>query len=266
MEPGGAYSPNSAMPYKNACPFWLTACSRDRYNKPMRDTMTGKKDAQSAALCERIGYTFQDRSLLRQALTHSSYAYENNHRDNERLEFLGDAVLGMVCSEYLFKNCPQKPEGDLTRMKAASVSEGTLARAAREIGLGDFLFLGQGEAASGGADRDSILSDTMEALFAAVLLDGGMERARKVILHVMEPYFQSAYKGRLFSDYKTALQEELQKNPGVTIEYEIIREQGPDHQKTFTARVLCDGKELGRGTGKSKKDAEQQAAKDALHI
>ena len=228
--------------------------------------MTGKWDAQALALCERIGYTFQDRSLLRQALTHSSYAYENKHRNNERLEFLGDAVLGMVCSEYLFKQCPQKPEGDLTRMKAASVSEGTLAQAAREIGMGDFLYLGQGEAQSGGAERDSILSDAMEALFAAVLLDGGMEKAKTVILQTMEPYFQRAVKGRLYSDYKTALQEELQKTPGVAIEYEIVREQGPDHQKTFTARVLCDGKELGQGTGKSKKDAEQQAAKDALHI
>ena len=151
-------------------------------------------------------------------------------------------------------------------MKASSVSEGTLARGARDVGLGGFLFLGQGEAASGGAERDSILSDAMEALFAAVLLDGGMEKAREVILRVMEPYFQKAVKGRLYSDYKTALQEELQKNPGVAIEYEIIREQGPDHQKTFTARVLCDGKELGKGTGKSKKDAEQQAARDALHI
>lgn len=228
--------------------------------------MTKKKDAETGALCHKIGYTFQDMSLLRQALTHSSYAYENNHRNNERMEFLGDAVLGMVCSEYLFKKCPRQPEGDLTRMKAASVSETTLARAARDIGLGDYLFLGQGEAASGGAQRDSILSDAMEALFAAVLLDGGLGKAREVILSVMEPYFKNAAKGRLFSDHKTALQEELQKNPGVTIEYEIVDEQGPDHLKTFTARVLCDGKELGRGTGKSKKDAEQQAAKDALHI
>ena len=228
--------------------------------------MTGKKDAKADALYQRIGYTFRDGALLTQALTHSSYAYENNHRNNERLEFLGDAVLGMVCSEYLFHKCPQNPEGDLTRMKAASVSEGTLARAARAIHLGDFLFLGQGEVSSGGADRDSILSDAMEALFAAVLLDGGLDNARRVILTVLEPYFQNAAKGRLYSDYKTALQEELQKNPGVAIEYQIIHETGPDHQKTFTARVLADGKELGRGTGKSKKDAEQQAAKDALQI
>lgn len=227
--------------------------------------MTENQD-KAAELCERIGYSFQDRSLLHQALTHSSYAYENNHRNNERLEFLGDAVLGMVCSEYLFKKCPKQPEGDLTRMKAASVSEGTLAQGAREIGLGGFLYLGQGEAQSGGAERDSILSDAMEALFAAVLLDGGMEKAKMVILRTLEPYFQKAAKGRLYKDYKTALQEELQKNPGVSIEYEIVREQGPDHQKTFTARVLCDGKELGRGTGKSKKDAEQQAAKNALQL
>lgn len=228
--------------------------------------MTENRDAKASELCARIGYTFRDRSLLHQALTHSSYAYENNHRDNERLEFLGDAVLGMVCSEFLFTHCPKKPEGDLTRMKAASVSEGTLAQAAREIDLGDFLYLGQGEIASGGAERDSILSDAMEALFAAVLLDGGIEKAQEVILHTMAPYFQRAAKGRLYKDYKTALQEELQKDPNVSIEYEIVREQGPDHLKTFTARVLCDGKELGRGTGKSKKDAEQQAAKDALQV
>lgn len=222
--------------------------------------------AKAETLCTRIGYTFRDLLLLRQALTHSSYAYENKHRNNERLEFLGDAVLGFVCSEHLFTQCPQKPEGDLTRMKAASVSEATLARAARDIGLGDFLFLGQGEASSGGADRDSILSDAMEALFAAVLLDGGLDNARQVILTVMGPYFRKATQGKLFSDYKTALQEELQKTPGVTIEYRIVHEEGPDHQKTFTARVLCDGKELGHGTGKSKKDAEQQAAKNALRL
>lgn len=223
-------------------------------------------EQKASALCDKIGYVFHDMSLLQQALTHSSYAYENNDRNNERLEFLGDAVLGMVCSEYLFRQCPRKPEGELTRMKAAVVSEAALAHAARQIGLSGYLFLGQGEASSGGADRDSILSDAMEALFAAVLIDGGVENARKVILRVMENALNKAVKGRLYRDYKTALQEELQKNPGVTIEYEIVNEEGPDHQKTFTARVLCDGKSLGQGSGKSKKEAEQQAAKDALHL
>lgn len=229
------------------------------------NTMKTRWNAKAEALCGRIGYTFRDPQLLMQAMTHSSYAYENKNRNNERLEFLGDAVLGLTCSEYLFRQCPHRPEGELTRMKASVVSEGTLAQAARRIGLGEFLFLGQGEASSGGADRDSILSDAMEAMFAAVLLDGGTENARAVILRVMADALEKAMAGRLYSDYKTALQEELQKDPNAVIEYRIIDEQGPDHHKTFTARVLCDGRVLGQGTGKSKKEAEQQAAKDALH-
>lgn len=213
----------------------------------------------------RIGYVFSDKSLLRNALTHSSYANENRETgcpDNERMEFLGDAILGFVVAEHLFAAYPNKPEGELTRIRAELVCEKSLANAARAVRLGDELLLGHGEDHNGGRGRNSILSDAMESVFAAVFLDGGLEEARGVI-HRLLLSASAAGKGHSV-DYKTAFQELAQRKKEQVIQYVLVAQSGPDHDKTFEVEVLLNGEVVGRGTGSSKKRAEQRAAEGAI--
>ncbi len=215
-------------------------------------------------LMQRIGYTFQNQALLVNALTHSSYAHEHhrNEKDNERLEFLGDAVLGFVCAEYLFSLLSSQ-EGELTKVRASVVCEKALASYANALELGDFLLLGHGEQATGGSHRPSILSDAFEAVLAAVYLDGGMEAAKSFVMPFLEKEVASQRR-RQFKDYKTLLQEIVQQNPGERLSYELVKEAGPDHQKRFTVEVHLNSNVVGTGVGRSKKEAEQQAAREAL--
>lgn len=210
-----------------------------------------------------LGHTFSDRSILREALTHSSYAAEHPGSGHyERFEFLGDAVLQLAVTEYLFATYPDLPEGEMAKIRAASVSGVELTAVARSLGLGDHLLLGRGEESSGGRDKDSILADGMEALLAAIHLDAGYPVARGIILELWEERIRAKASNPGNRDYKTRLQEHLAPDQ-VRPEY-IVEGAGPDHARTFTARVMIDGRERGRGEGKSKKEAEQAAARDAL--
>ena len=207
-----------------------------------------------------LGYSFNDKSLLWTSLTHSSYAYENTVESNERLEFLGDAALEMASSLYLYKRFPKLPEGDLTKLRAAAVCEPSLAKIARKIKIGEHLLLGKGEAATGGRERDSILSDALEAVIGAMFLDSGLQCVYATIERLFGSYITELHLTRGFGDYKTSLQEILQQSSQDPIVYNIISEEGPDHNKIFTAEVRHGQQMLGTGTGKSKKEAEQQAA------
>ena len=215
------------------------------------------------SLEKKLGYSFRDRALLAEALNHSSYA--NEHRDslgsNERLEFLGDSVLGFVSAEYLFQGHRDLPEGDLTRMRAALVCEQSLYEVARELDLGSYLKLGRGEEAGGGRKRQSILADAMEAVFAAVYLDGGIEPVRELIVRVLLGQALAAEERK---DYKTTLQEVVQRRSGQVLTYHMISQSGPDHDKTFLFEVRLNGRTVGQGAGHSKKEAEQAAARSAL--
>lgn len=220
----------------------------------------------SDALEKTIGYTFSDRQYLETALTHSSYANEMRSRCsyNERQEFLGDAVLSIVVSDYLYKST-HLPEGDLTKLRASIVCEKSLCGWARQISLGEYLRLGKGEELSGGRERESILADAFEALIAAIYLDGGMEPARAFVL----PFAIRAAENEgdaAFKDYKTLLQEIVQKNPEEQLSYVLVAEHGPDHSKTFEVHVRINSNVIGRGVGKSKKAAEQMAAKEAVEL
>ncbi len=218
------------------------------------------------ALETKLQYTFQDPALLEQALCHSSYANEHRSahlRSNERLEFLGDAVLGFVTADCLFRRHPDLPEGDLTRIRAALVCEQSLYEAAYALGLGRYLRLGRGEESGGGRERPSILADAMEALIAAVYLDGGMESAAALIHRFLLDGQGEAVEERR-RDYKTALQELVQRKADQVMVYRMLDEQGPDHAKVFTAEVLVNGQSIGQGRGHSKKEAEQSAARSAL--
>jgi len=213
---------------------------------------------------ERIGYRFREKGLLKQALTHSSFTNEqriNRTQNYERLEFLGDAVLELVSSEFLFREHEQVPEGELTKLRAAMVCEPSLAFCARDIELGKFIRLGRGEESTGGRDRESITSDAMEALIGAVYLDGGMEAARAFI----EKFILSDLEDKqLFYDSKSSLQELIQGKLKKEFCYELLEESGPEHNKTFRVVVRMEGNSLGEGTGRTKKAAEQQAAYRAL--
>lgn len=213
---------------------------------------------------EKIEYTFSDKKLLETALTHSSYANERRSGvlSNERLEFLGDSVLGFTVAEYLYKKRPNLAEGKMTRIRADLVCEAGLYRAALEIGLGEHLLLGRGEDASGGRERPSVLSDALEAVIAAVFLDGGRRPATKLINKLILSHIDEAESANF--DYKTALQELAQKTPGVKVVYTPESESGPEHKKTFRVEVSVGGKAVGFGEGRSKKAAEQEAAKCAL--
>ena len=213
----------------------------------------------------RLGYTFQDRSLLQQALTHSSYANENRGglSSNERLEFLGDSILGMVTADHLYHAPPDLPEGDLTRTRAALVCEESLVEVADRLELGKFLRLGRGEAAGGGRERPSIRADAVEAVLAAVFLDGGLPEARKIVQRFILDREAEKAASR---DFKTALQELVQRESGQVLAYRLIGQSGPDHAKVFTVEVDLNGKAVGRGTGHSKKEAEQMAARSAVEM
>ena len=216
---------------------------------------------------QKLGYIFQNRALLEEALSHSSYA--NEHRamqlhSNERLEFLGDSVLGFVTAEFLFSQHPDMPEGDLTRIRAALVCEQSLYEVAQKLELGRYLKLGRGEEAGGGRNRTSILADATEAVFAAVYLDGGIGEASALIHRVLLDAEREEVVEERRRDYKTALQELIQRQADQVLTYRMIGEEGPDHNKTFLAEVLLNGVQAGTGSGHSKKEAEQSAAKAAL--
>ncbi|MBE6879934.1 MAG: ribonuclease III [Ruminococcaceae bacterium] len=217
-------------------------------------------------LQKKIGYTFKNEKLLEEALTHSSFTNGKHLKSNERLEFLGDSVLSIVVSKYLFENLKNMPEGQLTKIRAGVVCENALYPFARKIDLGKYIFLGKGEEMTGGRDRHSILADAFEALIAAIYLDGGIEAARSFILPFIPPLEKLANGKFLLGDYKTVLQEIIQQNPEEKIAYEIAAESGQAHNKQFTANVLLNGQIIGTGTGKSKKEAEQNAAREAISL
>lgn len=217
-----------------------------------------------AELQSAIGYTFREEGLLRQALTHSSYANEKHMKrfsDNERLEFLGDAVLEVISSEYLYANYPQMEEGDLTKMRASLVCEPTLALCTKEIDLGEYLYLGKGEDHTGGRQRKSILSDALEAVIGAIYLDGGFEPAREFVLRFIMTDIEHK---QLFYDSKTILQELVQGRYDTPLSYEVVSEEGPDHDKEFAVEAVMGGRVIGKGSGHTKKAAEQEAAYQAL--
>ena len=220
------------------------------------------KDLEAA-----IGYRFQNIQLLQNALTHSSYANERWHNSllsNERLEFLGDSVLGMLVAEYLYRTFPDRPEGELTRMRADMVCEKTLANVANSIGLGEHLLLGHGEEQSKGRTRNSILADAMESVIAACFLDGGMAAAEGIVKRFI--LTEVPVKKMHNADYKTALQELVQQKKNQVLAYSLIGESGPDHDKQFVVEVSLNGKPVGQGTGTSKKRAEQMAAQAAIAL
>ncbi len=213
---------------------------------------------------EKLGYSFKDKSLLLQALTHSSFANEqriNSVGDYERLEFLGDAVLELVSSEFFFHKYPDIPEGKLTKIRSSNVCEPALAYCAREFGLDGYIRLGKGEEQTGGRKRDSIVSDVCEALIGAMYLDGGMQVAHDFI----HKYILADLENKtLFLDSKSVLQEMVQASDHMSLEYKLVDEKGPDHDKEFTVRVYVGGKRFGEGVGKTKKSAEQKAAYEAI--
>lgn len=211
-----------------------------------------------------VGYRFNNINLLKMAMTHSSYVNDhklNKINSNERLEFLGDAVLELVSSEFLYDEYPEKPEGELTKLRAGLVSETPLAAVAADIELGKYILLGKGEDNTGGRKRESITSDAVEALLGAIYLDGGIEPAREFVLKFI---LNDIDNKKMFYDSKTTLQEIVQKYKLGTLNYELIREEGPDHQKVYEVNCMIDSKVVGNGTGKTKKAAQQQAAFDAI--
>ncbi len=231
------------------------------------DVKVGRINMSLIELEKKIGYSFKNIKLLEEALTHSSYSNERrkeSRNNNERLEFLGDSVLGIIISDYLFKNFPDMPEGELTKIRSKIVCETTLGECSRAIGLGEFMFFGKGEEMTGGRDRTSILADAYEALIASIYMDGGLTASSDFILTRMNRKIQDAIAGKVFLDYKTHLQELVQVNKTNRIKYEIIGEEGPDHCKVFHTQVSLNERVIGKGVGRSKKESEQEAAKMAL--
>ncbi len=214
-----------------------------------------------------LEYSFKKKELLNNALTHSSYANETHYKygSNERLEFLGDSVLSVIVTDYLYKQFPNKPEGELTKLRASLVCEKSLSSFSKELKVGEYLRLGKGERANGGAERASLLADAFESILAAVYLDGGMEPARKLVMRFILQELKHT-DDEVFKDYKTSLQEVIQRNPEERLSYILIGESGPDHDKCFTVEVHLNSNVIGTGTGKSKKHAEQDAAKQALTL
>ena len=220
-----------------------------------------------SALQKIISYNFIDPKTLLEAITHKSFTNENRElhlSDNERLEFLGDAVLHLVISDHLIKNYPELPEGDLSKLRATIVSEPSLFKIAKSIDLGDFVLLGRGEEQTGGRKKSSILANALEAIIAAIYLDGGMEKARAFVMSYFVPEIKNAVEQRIFHDYKTDLQEYCQGLNLPLPKYQVVKETGPDHQKTFEIEILINNKAYGSGVGRTKKEAEQKAAEEAL--
>lgn len=215
------------------------------------------------SLEQNIGYTFKNKDLLKNALTHTSYAYEHKVPSNERLEYLGDSILEFISSKYLFENFKNLSEGEMTKVRAYSVCEDSLYKIALNNNFSDFLLLGKSEKMSHSIKK-ALIADSVEAVIAAIYLDGGIGPAEKFILENIKEQVEFASKNVGMKDYKTVLQEELQKNGEVCIKYNLLKEEGPDHAKIFTVSVECDGKKLAEGVGKSKKKAEMEAAKKAL--
>lgn len=214
----------------------------------------------------KIGYNFKNIELLKTAFTHTSYANERKISSNEKLEFLGDAILEFVVSDYLYANYKKLKEGEMTKVRATVVCEESLHQVALKYHFDDLLYLGKGEKISGGNHKKAILADSVEAVIAAIFLDSGLEEAKKFILENLKEAIEQASKSVGQKDYKTVLQEKLQKHGTVHIEYSIIKEEGPDHDKTFTAEVKLNGEVLATGTGKTKKHAEMDAADKALKL
>lgn len=213
---------------------------------------------------EKIGYKFKNIDLLKTAFTHTSYAHENKTESNEKLEFLGDAILEFTVSNYLYKNYKNLKEGEMTKVRATVVCEQSLHQIALKYHFDELLYLGKSERISGGKRKAAILADSVEAVIAAIYMDAGIEEAQKFIIDNLETSIEQASKNVGQKDYKTVLQEELQKHGSVKIEYSIIKEEGPDHDKTFVAEVKCNGKYLATGKGSTKKHAEMEAARLAL--
>ena len=213
---------------------------------------------------KEIGYEFKNKELLKTALTHTSYAYEKHINSNEKLEFLGDSILEFLSSRYLYENYPHLKEGEMTKVRATVVCEKSLYKIASKHNFGKYLFLGKSEKINGGNKRPAILADSVEAVIAAMYLDGGLDIVDKFIIKNLKEEIEQASTHVGDKDYKTVLQEKLQEGGEVKIEYEITKESGPDHDKSFEAQVRFNGKILAKGAGKSKKGAEMQAAKKAL--
>lgn len=211
-----------------------------------------------------IGYTFQDKELLRRALTHTSYAYEHHVESNEKLEFLGDSILEFLSSKYIYRNYPKLKEGEMTKVRAEVVCEDSLYEVAQRHHFSDFLYLGKSEAVSHGRNKPAILADSVEAVIAAMYFDGGLEESEKFIITNLKEAIEKSSKNVGMKDHKTVLQEKLQENGNVHIRYEVLETVGPDHDKTFVVEVSCDNKKLAQGSGKTKKQAEMQAAEKAL--
>lgn len=211
-----------------------------------------------------IGYTFKNKELLKNALTHTSYAFENHISSNEKLEFLGDSILEFISSKYIYNNFPKLKEGEMTKVRATVVCEESLYQVATKHNFSDFLIIGKSEKACKGNKKPAILADSVEAVIAAMYLDSGFDNVKKFIIENLKEPIEIASKNVGKKDYKTVLQEKLQEHGSVHIEYNIIKEEGPDHSKVFTAEVKCNGKQLATGTGSTKKQAEMEAAHKVL--
>lgn len=229
--------------------------------------LTKERKAALLSLSQNLGVAFSDLGLLHEALTHTSFANEARGKNvvhNERLEFLGDAVLELATSTYLYRHSPQKPEGEMTKARASVVREATLSKLAARLHLGDYLLLGHGETTTGGAHRPSILADAFEAVIGAIYLDQGWDAAFHYVMTQLHEDFLTIDSGKNMQDYKTILQEVVQRKAGGKIIYDLLRETGPDHDKTFEFAALVNGQILGTGRGRNKKEAEQRAAEEAL--
>ena len=211
-----------------------------------------------------IGYTFKDKNLLKKALTHTSFAYENKLESNEKLEFLGDSILEYISSKYIYNNYKKLKEGEMTKVRAEVVCEDSLYKVAKSHNFSDFILVGKSESNSGGKFKPAILADSIEATIAAIYFDGGLEEAEKFIINNLKTAIEESTKHVGMKDHKTVLQEKLQVHGDICIKYTVIKETGPDHDKTFTVKVEADGKELAIGEGRTKKNAEMDAAGKAL--